>query len=67
MYKLYDSVNGGWWSDQEFTENDAKAYLLRQRDNVAFIDGDVYFALADGDGDYDGSIIELRDIVKDLA
>ena len=67
MYKLYDSVNGGWWSDQEFTEDAAKAHLLRHKDSEVFIDGDVYFAPADGDGDYDGDIIELRDIVKDLA
>jgi hypothetical protein len=67
MYKLYDSVNGEWFSEQEYSRKAAKAYLLREQDNQSLRDGDVYFAKADSNGDYDGDVIELRDLVKDLA
>lgn len=66
-YKLYDCINGTWFSTQEYTEEQAKSYLLRHQDNEAFRDGDFYFAPSDGEGDYDGDIIELRDLVNDLA
>lgn len=66
MYRLYDAANGEWWSDQEYTEDDAKAYLIRHQDNEAIREGDVYFAPAGSDGDYDGDVIELRDLVPDL-
>lgn len=67
MYKLYDSINGEWWSSQEYTEEAAKAYLLRHQKNEALRDGDLYFAPAESDGEYDGDVIELRDVVRDLA
>lgn len=67
MYKLYDCVNGEWWGEQEYTREAAEAYLLRHQDNEALREGDMYFALANSDGDYDGDVIELRDLIKDLA
>lgn len=67
LYRLYDCVNGEWWSEQLFTRDDAEAYLLRHQDDEAFREGDVHFVPADSDGDYDGDLIELRDLIKDLA
>jgi hypothetical protein len=59
---LYDCVNGEWFSEQEYTREEAEAYLLRHKTDAAFIDGDFYFAAADTDGDYDGDVIELCDL-----
>jgi hypothetical protein len=63
MYKLYDCVNGYWFNQQEYSREEAEAYLLRHKDDPAFIDGDYYFAPADSAGDYDGDVIELQDLI----
>ena len=57
FYKLYDSINGNYFSERLFSYSEAVAYLISNKGVGAIKYGDHYMI-----GQNDGDIIELKDV-----